>query len=442
MVLLIISAGPVVSQNNRQNVDTVKENSNLTVDDSSLFSSLNKQAITVSKYKDIDSTIVYFNQALSQARTNKDTVELINTLNAIGYVYIERGRSASAKQMVEYFSEVLSNKQQSLQDYKEPAINTYQMLTKADSTLGNYEESLTHLKNYHNLKKTLLDEVNKEKVDQLEKEYQIKEKGKEIELLSAENEIQSLITLQQRRLIFWILGISALLVLFLAVLYNRYRLKKRSMTIIEEKSKENEVLVQEVHHRVKNNLQIMLSLLNTQINLIEDERAKSMVAESGNRIKSMALIHQNLYQSGNLIMVQAESYFQELTKNVANSFKDESKNINITTNIITEEIRMTIAVPVGLILNELITNSFKYAFEGMHEGELIINFNKVDEDSRYHLQVIDNGQGVPEEFSVDTTDSFGLRLVKGLTEQLDGDLALINEGGTKFDIYVSDKDVA
>lgn len=194
-----------------------------------------------------------------------------------------------------------------------------------------------------------------------------------------------------------------------------------------------------MHHRVKNNLQIVLSLLNAQATLLpENHAALAIITESQNRIKSLSLIHQDLYQSENIVSVNAKVYFEKLLANVQNSLGNPDKLINVKTNIENIDLNMTLSVPLGLILNELVTNSFKYAFQNKDVGSLSVSFRKNDDSGSYKLTVSDDGEGLPANMAINHKDSFGLELVNGLASQLHGSVQTHTERGTEFEITVRD----
>lgn len=380
-------------------------------------------------------------KVLSIAQNNQDSARLITSHYTIGEILLLSGESQKGKDAMLKCKAVFDAGKGTLNLSKHQEVTIYRGLSRLDSALGNWKGSLANYRIYTKLEQQLNDFETRQRIKELEVEHETKEKNKRIELLSAENNIQKLTTNQQQWTIWLVSGVGALLLMLLTVLYNRFRLKKRSVNTIQIKIQENEMLMQEVHHRVKNNLQIMLSLLQTQSRLIKDSKAKMMVAQSGNRIKSMALIHENLYLSGNLVMVQADTYFKDLTANIMSSFNRNDKVIDIETNIIDMNISMNLAVPIGLILNELITNSVKYAFTGREQGRITINFKQDEENKYYILQVKDNGTGLPKDLEIDTASSFGLQLVAGLTKQLNGYFEVDGENGTGFDIYVQEQEI-
>jgi len=194
--------------------------------------------------------------------------------------------------------------------------------------------------------------------------------------------------------------------------------------------REKEILLSEVHHRVKNNLQIISSLLSLQAHNMHDRTCRALLGESQNRIRSMALIHEQLYRSGDFSAIDFSSYASELIRNLRKSYSTD-KNIEFSLEIDKINLNLETAIPLGLILSELITNSLKHAFKGMDGGLITVRFTR--EDLYYVLEVVDNGTGFREE-GLRNSDSLGFKLVKILTDQLDGTLKVSGEGGGYFRI--------
>lgn len=204
---------------------------------------------------------------------------------------------------------------------------------------------------------------------------------------------------------------------------------------IKDKEKEKSLLLKEIHHRVKNNFQIVSSLLELQTKNIEDEKALELANDGKNRIKSMALIHQKLYQNEDSL-INFDEYIRQLVKELTSMY---ASTLNIKTNINTEDILFDVdtAIPLGLIINELITNAYKYAFTNEHVNILTISINKEDANF-YKLVVSDNGPGLKNDFNYKKTKSLGLRLVNRLVRQLQGTLNLNNTKGANFEILFKD----
>lgn len=205
---------------------------------------------------------------------------------------------------------------------------------------------------------------------------------------------------------------------------------------IEERrraEKEKEVLLREVHHRVKNNMQVICSLLNLQSRDIEDKRAVEMLNESQDRIRSMALVHEKLYESKDLANIDFDEYIERLVQTLFRSYGVNREKIRLKLNIERVMLKIDKAIPCGLIVNELVLNSLKHAFADGDTGEIEVSLVLINENET-ELAVSDNGIGIPEELDFRSTASLGLKLVNILTDQIDGKLDLDRSKGTKFQI--------
>ncbi|MEP6489371.1 PAS domain S-box protein [Microcoleus vaginatus GB2-A3] len=200
---------------------------------------------------------------------------------------------------------------------------------------------------------------------------------------------------------------------------------------IQAALREKEVLLKEIHHRVKNNMQIISSLLQLQAQYIEDEPTLALFEESQTRIHSMALIHEQLYQSENLDRIALSPYVENLVANLYQSFG--CGNTPIQFNIKVDPIYLNIetAIPCGLIINELVSNSLKYAFVSSLYGEISIKFHEIN-NNQFHLTIQDNGCGFPADFDVENTETLGLRLVRMLAYQLEASIAIDSQRGTCY----------
>lgn len=211
------------------------------------------------------------------------------------------------------------------------------------------------------------------------------------------------------------------------------RERQRAQEQIEISLKEKEVLLKEIHHRVKNNLQIICSLLNLQAESLQDERVVEIFRESQSRIQSMALIHETLYHSEDLASVNFCDYLHELVTNLWYSYQVNLDSVTLTMNIEPIELDIDTAIPCGLIVNELVSNALKYAFSPGYSGELRVELYAVG-DREYTLIVSDTGIGLPKNIDFRNTKSLGLQLVNALTDQLDGAVELNGHKGAEFKI--------
>jgi len=205
---------------------------------------------------------------------------------------------------------------------------------------------------------------------------------------------------------------------------------------------EKKVLLKEIHHRVKNNLQIISSLLYLQSKNIKEEETLKMIRDSQSRVKSMALIHEKLYRSDDFTNINFSEYIRSLVTHLSQTYKTGQATINFKINVVKVSLTIETAIPCGLIINELVSNSLKYAFPNGRAGEVCIDFVTVDNndtEKQYTLQVKDNGIGFPKGLDFKNTKSLGLQLVNNLTKQLGGELELEHNGGTSFKICFASK---
>ena len=206
--------------------------------------------------------------------------------------------------------------------------------------------------------------------------------------------------------------------------------RKKAEQQIKAALQEKEVLLREIHHRVKNNLQIISSLLNLQSKHIKDDHALNLLRDSQNRVQSMALIHQKLYDSHDLVLIDFAEYLRGLASALFSSYGLGSQEISLKLSVDNVRLDINTAVPCGLIINELISNSLKHAFL-KSQGEISVDLHP-EVDYSVALTVSDNGRGFPEDLDFRNTDSLGLQLVNTLTKQLGGTIELDRRTGTAF----------
>ena len=202
---------------------------------------------------------------------------------------------------------------------------------------------------------------------------------------------------------------------------------------IQAALREKEVLLKEIHHRVKNNMQVISSLLQLQAQYIEDEPTLVLFEESQTRIHSMALIHEQLYQSEHLDRIDLPPYVQNLVANLYQSFGCGNTAIQFNLNLDPIYLNIETAIPCGLIINELVSNSLKYAFAQSLVGEINIDFHKIN-SQEFQLIIQDNGSGFPHGFDVENAETLGLRLVRMLAYQLEASIAIDSQCGTCYNI--------
>lgn len=207
---------------------------------------------------------------------------------------------------------------------------------------------------------------------------------------------------------------------------------KQMQQQIEQSLKEKEVLLKEIHHRVKNNLQIIISLLNLQSGYIKDEVTLKAVKDGQNRVRSMALVHEKFYQAEELTEIDFGDYVEKLSQFLYQSYGDKTDRIHVKVESDHVALDMDTAMPCGLLVNEIVSNAYKYAFPEAVSGEIKIQLSKVD--GKVVMKIADNGIGLPEGFSIENSESLGMQLIQALTSQVDGELAVSREKGTAFTV--------
>lgn len=214
--------------------------------------------------------------------------------------------------------------------------------------------------------------------------------------------------------------------------------KKLSEESLKNSLNEKDVLLKEVHHRVKNNMQVISSILSLQSAYVKDESILNILRESQNRIKSMAFIHERLYRTKDFSKIKFSEYFKRLAQNLIDTYELSSNKIHLNSNIDELYLNLDTAIPCGLIINELISNSLKYAFKTDEEGFISISLKQ--KENLVELIIADNGKGIDKSIDFKNTESLGLQLVNTLVEQLEGEIELNLNKGTKFTIIFANQE--
>lgn len=322
----------------------------------------------------------------------------------------------------------------------------YMLWYKADSIQGKYLEAIKHYQLYKKHSDSVFNGEKSRQINSLQIQFDTEKKDKNIQLLTQKAKLQEIQITNDNILKYVFVGSIVVLVLFLALLYNRSRLKNNANKKLELKRQqideqneqlkkllaEKEWLLKEIHHRVKNNLQIVISLLNTQSAYLDNEDALMAIQNSQHRMHAMSLIHQKLYQSENLSTIDMSWYSYELINYIKECYSSE-KSIKFILDVDKIFLDVAQAVPMGLIINEAVNNTVKYAFPEDKNGEVTVSF-KNTEANQCQLIISDNGIGLPEDFNIDETESLGMNLMRGLTDQIDGIFSLENQNGLKITI--------
>lgn len=315
-----------------------------------------------------------------------------------------------------------------------------------DSAQGISASAMNNYREYVKFSKNLYNERKARQINQMTILYETEKKNKNIIQLKNNSIIQKN-KLRHAKALNNLMIISTLsLLIIAALLFRVYRLKKRTNKILSEQQEEinkknltlqnllveKEWLLKEIHHRVKNNLHMVVGLLASQSEFLKNEEAVQAINNSQNRIQTMSLLHQKLYQSESLSLISMPSYIFELTEYLKDSF-GISKSIRFVLDIDNFDLPLSHSIPIGLIFNEAITNSIKYAFPNNAEGKIEISL-KADDNEQITLVIHDNGIGLPPDFDPNNNPSLGIQLMKGLSEDIKGEFEITNDNGTKVSL--------
>lgn len=297
----------------------------------------------------------------------------------------------------------------------------YDELSKAQEGIGDFQKSLVASRKSDQLRRDVFTAETEEKIALLKTEMEVAQKENTIKLQQAE-------LTKNRLLQAFYLTLAIVAVVFLFLLYRVFLRKKKYSLLLEKRNQEKEYLLKEIHHRVKNNLETISSLLSLQIASIDSQEFRQMMEETYTRVQSMGMIHLSLYKEGNLKQVEMKKFFKELGSFILDTFDAEDR-ISFEIDMDSIELDVDLAIPIGLIVNELISNSLKYAFPKKSVGEISVSLK--ERDGCLFLKVSDDGIGM-EMDSPSKGTGFGKELINLLTRQLDGKMNFYNESGTSF----------
>ena len=300
---------------------------------------------------------------------------------------------------------------------------------------GKEELATQSLLEYYQLKDSMTTAARYYMVNEVETRFKTREREKELGVMSKEKLVQQK-ELQQKKWenIFLIGGVILFLGLSV-VFYRFYKNKKQQAVLLKQKNQQIETLIRELHHRVKNNLQVVSSLMSLQSNRLDDDKAKQALEEGKTRVDAMAMIHQKLYMDNELAAVDMSDYLKNLSLSLANSFGFDNTNVQTIIELPDQSMDIDRAIPIGLIVNELVTNAFKHAFKDINHPLIAISLKQTEEKS-IELKVADNGKGLQPAADFKKSGSFGMKLVYTLVDQLNGELSINQHQGTVFTIDI------
>ncbi len=295
----------------------------------------------------------------------------------------------------------------------------YRQAASIYGAMGDFKSAFEYSQKSRVLRDSLFNENSDEAISELRTQY---EADKKEATIAAQN-----IQLNQRSKIQWLTGgVAVLLAVFLFFLFRSYRIRSRNNALLKAKNAENELLLKEIHHRVKNNLEVVSSLLELQSAQIDDQGIKDAMQEGQNRVQSIGIVHQKLYLGKNLGAIEMKDYFLNLSESILDSFGADDR-VTIDCAMENLDVDIDTAVPLGLIVNELLTNTLKYAFPDGRTGKVRIHLEK-DAEGSLLLEVADDGIGKSE---ITKGTGFGTQLISLLTTQLRGTMREEIANGTR-----------
>jgi len=389
----------------------------------------------------------YYNTVRDHALADKYTREMISLEGSLGrnneirgdveydigqyYLGKKQFANAGAHFEIALYEAALNNSSHTIRDI-------HLMLFRTDSSLGNFVSAIKHLNQYHQLNDSIFNVAKIRQIEEVQAKYEVEKNEQGIKILEKESRLQQVELSKTKTIRNWTLAGTLLLLVIIALLIKNSRFKQRTNQQLEAQStdlrhlvQEKDWLLKEIHHRVKNNLHMISALLDAQTGFLKNSDALSAIRESQHRVNSMSLIHQKLYQSGNLSLTDMPAYIHDLVAYLEDSFNTGDR-IHFKLQIARLELSLTHSIPLGLILNEAITNSIKYAFPDHRKGEVTIKLLR-QTDHHFLLYIADDGIGLPPDFNTHA-GSMGMSLMRGLSEDIGGSFAIENTEGTKIKV--------
>lgn len=363
-----------------------------------------------------------FHQALAIRIGNKDRLGELSTRANLANLYLLQGELTNAGRELGQ-AEAMATSLGVLEQLKE----VYQLQVKFNEKLGNLDKALAYSEQLLVVKDSLLNREKAQTLAEMQTRYESLKKEDRIALLEKEGLLQA-VEIERHQIMIQFMSVALVLVIVIVILiYHNSRTVRKNKAHIE-------LLLKELHHRVKNNLQILSSLLSLQSQQLTDDTAIKAVKSSESRINAMALIHRKLYTVDQNRTVDIKEYITELIQYLVYSYGYHEKNFKLDLEI--EEISIDVdkAIPLGLILNELISNAFKHAYENQPNPRLVINLGYPD-PHELNISIQDNGPGMPP---VDEKQrkTFGMKIVSTLIKEMKGSLSVRTGNGTTYDLHI------
>jgi len=379
--------------------------------------------------KEFEKAIEFYDTALLYLKTNKDPELKLNAYHGMANVYTNMNEIDSAL----YYCN-LSNSYSLHYNLRERLQYGYDLLSEIYIKNGDYENAFAALKKYTALRDSIVNEDRNQSIAEMQTKYETEKKDRVI----AQMELDKVAKEKERNLFFAASVIFLLLVVLLTIAY-RFNKRKNSLlkernSAVEENLHQKETMIGEIHHRIKNNLQLITSIFDLQARTLKDEEAIKAIQDSINRVKAMAIIHQKLYQQSDIYGINMKEYLEDLTEGIVQTFNTVDQEITLNTDIEEVILHIDSSIPIGLIITEIITNSMKYAYPNQKTGMIHISLH--EKENKLLLAVGDNGVGMHNAPSTETSTNFGTKMIKSLARQLRAEWTIATENGTKYSFEI------
>ncbi len=389
-----------------------------------------KLAACYAKQRNFDKAEKHINEALQITQSIGTPYELAGSFLKGGELFMEMNKFENALTYT-HRARSIARQHSQMNVY----VDILSTLSDIHKKRGQLDSALYYIQEYLPIKDAVLNTNIGEQLSEIETKYETEKKELEINRLALKTELSD--SRIERQLIIIIASLLSIGILF--TLFFRVRSKNKKINeqnaIISTALKEKEILLKEIHHRVKNNLQVISSLLSIQSRSISDVKAKEAIQEGRSKVHSMSLIHQNLYQKGNLAGIQMNDYLPKLSRNLFDTYNISGDQIELKTDITKITLDVDTVIPIGLIVNELITNSLKYAFPNEQKGIVEVKLKK-DKDQLI-LEVLDNGIGLDVNELTKKKDSFGHSLIRAFKNKLGAVIKIDSKQGTSIVLSIS-----
>ncbi len=369
--------------------------------------------------EDYQNALVFGEKSLNLRRGIAPNDQMANALLGVALTSIELNDFQKAQTFLEEAKPLAGNNHYLLKDI-------YLAYGKISQRTGNLNKALDYLELAQEHKDSLFKIQVARQVEELETKYEVEQKEKDLALASTEKALAEAKLNGSRN---FNMALIMCILLLGAFIFWLNRLNKK----IKKGAEEKETLLKEIHHRVKNNLQVISALLTLQARHIKDDRARVALKEGQDRVESMALIHRNLYQFDNLKGVNTQEYLDKLLENLLSSYQTDTMQIELNTDIDSIWLDVDTMIPLGLTINELVSNALKHAFKNKSKGQIYIALKDLGDN--LHLTIKDDGDGV-QDLENFTDSSFGYSLINSFARKLSADLTFKNEDGFTLEMLI------